>query len=340
MNSKFKISIPKPCHENWNTMTPKEKGRFCGSCAKTVVDFTKKTTTEIQDYLVENKNQGVCGHFYKKQLDTIVIEIPQTTFQQQLSYQKLFILALFFVMGTTLFSCQYADGKKQKIENVIIKDSIKIIEEDIGLIIPIEKTRDSIKSSINKDSISNTLKKTPPPPPATVGITICETNPKGGSLINLTTTGDVIEVIETTGEVALEEGDIEITVGMIDPNYEPEKIGFIVIEETPKFKEAKNFSKENAKKDFDKRIQNFVKENFDPKLTENLGLSERKYRILTQFTIDKTGNVTDIKVRAPHPKLKEEVTRMLQKLPQFIPGKQGGKVVKTRYSLPISFIVE
>ena len=89
MNSKFKITIPKPCHENWNTMTPREKGRFCSSCSKTVIDFTKKTTEEIQEYLIENKNNKVCGHFYKKQLDSIVIEIPQVTFQQQLLFQKL-----------------------------------------------------------------------------------------------------------------------------------------------------------------------------------------------------------------------------------------------------------
>ncbi|QTD39218.1 hypothetical protein JL193_08275 [Polaribacter batillariae] len=145
MSSKFKIIIPKPCHEDWNKMTPTEKGRFCNSCAKTVVDFTKKSTEEIKDYLIENSQQKVCGHFYKKQLDTIIIEIPQITFHQQMSFKKLFILALLFVMGTTLFSCQYADGKKQKIENVIIKDSLKIIEEDVGLIFPDEKTVDSLK---------------------------------------------------------------------------------------------------------------------------------------------------------------------------------------------------
>jgi hypothetical protein len=45
-------------------------------------------------------------------------------------------------------------------------------------------------------------------------------------------------------------------------------------------------------------------------------------------------------VRAPHPKIKEVVTKMLRKLPQFIPAKQNGIVVKTSYNFPIYFMVD
>jgi hypothetical protein len=41
MSRSVQINIPKPCHENWHSMTPKEQGRFCGSCDKIVVDFSK-----------------------------------------------------------------------------------------------------------------------------------------------------------------------------------------------------------------------------------------------------------------------------------------------------------
>lgn len=324
MNSKFKISIPKPCHENWNTMTLRKKGRFCGSCSKTVVDFTKKSTEEIQGYLVENKNQQVCGHFYKKQLDTIVIEIPQITFQQQLSFQKLFILALFFVMGTTLFSCQYSDGKKQKIENVILKDSIKVIEEDVGLIIPIEKLNDSLTIIKPKDSTLNQ-------------IPFCPIQKKD-DIHNLKTIDKVIEVTDTVGEITIE-GAINFSEE-IEEDYDDDIIIGAIIQEPPRFIGSEKLSKAELKEDFDKRIQSFIEENFDSKLAKNIGLSKGKYRIQTQFVIDKTGNTTDIKVRAPHPKLKKEVIKMLKKLPQFIPGKQAGKVVKTKYTLPIIFKVE
>ena len=309
MNSKFKVSIPKPCHENWNTMTPKEKGRFCSSCAKTVVDFTKKSTEEIQDYLVENKNQRVCGHFYKKQLDTIVIEIPQATFNQKLSFQKLFILALFFVMGTTLFSCQYADGKKQKIEDVIVIDSFNKVDKKI----------DSLAIYNPKDSTSIWVSHCPPERKIL----------KKDNLIDLTTVGDVEENYVTDG-IIIVNGEVELQ----------ETVGFIVIEEPPRFKESKNLSKDKLKEDFNTKINQFVQENFDKKLTENLGLSEGKYRIFTQFVIDEIGNLTDIKVRVPHPKLRDEIIKMLQKLPQFITGKQAGKVVKTKYNLPITYLVD
>ncbi|MCB0735401.1 MAG: carboxypeptidase-like regulatory domain-containing protein [Bacteroidetes bacterium] len=36
-----KISIATPCHENWDSMTPSEQGRFCSKCSKTVLDATQ-----------------------------------------------------------------------------------------------------------------------------------------------------------------------------------------------------------------------------------------------------------------------------------------------------------
>lgn len=134
----YKISIPKPCHENWNVMTPNEKGKFCKSCAKTVVDFTQKTPSQIQEYLLKKKDQKVCGHFYRKQLDSIVIQIPETAFFQTLPFQKMFVLLLFIVMGTTLFSCKTDTNKRQKIEKVELIDSLKSIENKLDSLAIIE----------------------------------------------------------------------------------------------------------------------------------------------------------------------------------------------------------
>ena len=62
------ISIPKPCHENWDAMHPREQGRHCDACDKTVIDFTGKSEKEIGEYFAEHADQRICGHFRKSQL--------------------------------------------------------------------------------------------------------------------------------------------------------------------------------------------------------------------------------------------------------------------------------
>jgi hypothetical protein len=47
-------------------MTPDKDGRFCGSCEKTVVDFTKKTNEEIAAYFLAHGN--VCGKYRADQV--------------------------------------------------------------------------------------------------------------------------------------------------------------------------------------------------------------------------------------------------------------------------------
>ncbi|MCS3869061.1 TonB-dependent SusC/RagA subfamily outer membrane receptor [Chryseobacterium ginsenosidimutans] len=64
----MKITIPKPCHENWGTMTPEEKGRFCSVCAKTVRDFTIASDEEIID-VFSNTSENICGNFNQSQLN-------------------------------------------------------------------------------------------------------------------------------------------------------------------------------------------------------------------------------------------------------------------------------
>jgi len=61
------ITIPEPCHENWNQMTPKEKGRHCDSCDKVVVDFTKSSKDEIVSHL-ESSSGKTCGRFRSDQI--------------------------------------------------------------------------------------------------------------------------------------------------------------------------------------------------------------------------------------------------------------------------------
>lgn len=67
MATKIKISVSNPCGENWETMTLSEKGRFCASCQKNVIDFTSFSDREIVKYY--NQNSKVCGRFTTEQLN-------------------------------------------------------------------------------------------------------------------------------------------------------------------------------------------------------------------------------------------------------------------------------
>jgi len=150
MERKYKLTIPEPCTENWDKMTPNENGRFCLSCSKTVVDFTSMLPNEVQHFFIQNQNNKVCGRFKKSQLDTITIQIPSRVLYTQMHYHKMFLLALFIAMGTTLFSCQDKNGNKQKI------DKVEVVEND---------------TLVQHITVGKTLKgqnETPPPPPPKV----------------------------------------------------------------------------------------------------------------------------------------------------------------------------
>ncbi|WP_297984262.1 hypothetical protein [uncultured Chryseobacterium sp.] len=63
----MKLSIPKPCHENWDVMPPDEKGKFCSVCSKSVHDFTCSSDEEI--VAAFSRSENVCGRFNENQLN-------------------------------------------------------------------------------------------------------------------------------------------------------------------------------------------------------------------------------------------------------------------------------
>lgn len=137
MEARYKITIPKPCQEDWNKMTPDETGRFCNSCSKSVVDFTRMLPDEIQHYFISNQGENICGRFKKSQLDEIIVQIPNQVLLSQVHYHKMFLLALFIAMGTTLFSCKQENGTKQKIDKIeVVEDSSVINNTIVGMRLP------------------------------------------------------------------------------------------------------------------------------------------------------------------------------------------------------------
>lgn len=56
------------------------------------------------------------------------------------------------------------------------------------------------------------------------------------------------------------------------------------------------------------------------------------------FIIDETGNINSLDLlRGVDISLDNEALRVVRALPKWKPGKQGGKPVKVRFSVPIQF---
>jgi hypothetical protein len=81
MKRNFTLAIPTPCHEKWDQFTPTQKGRFCGSCQKEVIDFTTWSEEQIKLYFASRPG-NTCGRFAPYQLTTYKNHSP-THFKQQ-----------------------------------------------------------------------------------------------------------------------------------------------------------------------------------------------------------------------------------------------------------------
>jgi len=95
------FSIPEPCHEQWNDMTPNEQGRHCTVCSKTVIDFSGWDEDEIAAYLFANQATGTCGRLRAAQVNTTAIA-PSTylyqVMQSGLDYLKKVAAILLFAV--------------------------------------------------------------------------------------------------------------------------------------------------------------------------------------------------------------------------------------------------
>ncbi|MBE8724733.1 hypothetical protein [Flavobacterium hungaricum] len=145
-----KITIPEPCNQNWNSMTPNKNGRFCDSCSKTVIDFTKMKNLEIHDYLIKNSGkESICGHFKINQIEN-QNNAKYSNLRDRISkirikpIKKAALFSLSFLF--TLTSCMgkaVAYQEPAAIDNDTIKDNEIINKERDTL-----QQNDSIKKEI------------------------------------------------------------------------------------------------------------------------------------------------------------------------------------------------
>src|ERR1700755_171637 len=120
MSKKIQLNIPTPCHEDWEKMTPVEKGKFCGSCQKEVVDFTNMNDAQLVAFFKKPTTGSVCGRFMTDQLDR-PLELPR----KQLPWLK---YAAQLALPTLLFGARAtAQGKPR----VMDTDTLTVIKTNV-----------------------------------------------------------------------------------------------------------------------------------------------------------------------------------------------------------------
>lgn len=61
-------------------------------------------------------------------------------------------------------------------------------------------------------------------------------------------------------------------------------------------------------------------------------------RVIVQFVVNTDGSIVDLNVIKPiNPELDKEVIRVVSEMPKWIPGRQRGKPVRVRFTLPVTF---
>lgn len=228
------------------------------------------------------------------------------------NYSKFFMqLGLVLALLVTLLSIEYKTYDRQisSLGDLTINDQL---EEDVPITERIEP-----------------VKPPPPPPPAPEIIEVV----KDKEDIKET----ILESTETNEEEKVEVKDIVVVEEDEDVL---EDVPFAIIENAPIFPGCENKPKSEQKKCLSDNITALVNKKFNVDLAADLGLSPGRKRISVIFKIDKNGNVVDIQARAPHPRLEKEAIRVVSLIPKMTPGKQRGRAVGVKYSLPIVFNVQ
>jgi CarboxypepD_reg-like domain/Secretion system C-terminal sorting domain len=114
---KIQLSIPEPCHQNWDKMNPTEQGRFCNACAKQVVDFSNMSDTQVLNYFSALKDEKVCGRAYPDQLER-AITMPAEP-KKRLFWYWNYITMLF------LFFSKSNNAKAQGSVKVVMESQLK-----------------------------------------------------------------------------------------------------------------------------------------------------------------------------------------------------------------------
>ena len=72
-----------------------------------------------------------------------------------------------------------------------------------------------------------------------------------------------------------------------------------------------------------------------PVVAAEIGISGR---VVVQFVVERDGSVSQVRVvRGVDPSLDKEAQRVISSMPKWIPGKQNGQAVRSRFTVPVTF---
>ena len=172
-----------------------------------------------------------------------------------------------------------------------------------------------------EEEIIPITQETPPPPPAAPKIPVLS---------------DQIDIVDDEIEIDDDmfmnlEDDANLGVEIMDyveveeEVVEEEAIPFQLVEEKPSFQggDANQFSK-------------WVNQRLEyPEIAKENGVQGR---VTLQFTVEKDGTVTKVKVlRGVDPSLDKEAVRVVSSSPKWSPGKQRDRAVPVTYTFPVIF---
>lgn len=89
----------------------------------------------------------------------------------------------------------------------------------------------------------------------------------------------------------------------------------------------------------EKALMQYIKDNtYYP---EEMCEGAAQGRVMVGFVINEDGSINDVKVlRSLTPEFDEVAVKIVKGMPKWNPGKQNGKAVKTKYTVPVSFRIE
>ena len=162
--------------------------------------------------------------------------------------------------------------------------------------------------------IQQTSQETPPPPAV-----------QEVEVLNVVEDDVETETIEINTE---DDKDVEVVIAPpveAPVEEEEEEVIFMVVESMPEFPGGQQ------------ALFKYLAENVKyPVIAQENGIQGR---VICQFVVNKDGSIVDVvAVRSSgEPSLDKEAIRVIKSMPKWKPGKQRGKPVRVKYTVPVNF---